>query len=81
MKNHMKSILIYNISHKTLIGSRPLQIRFDKIDAIVTIYDGTRYLTLFGTKKWQYLRQNSMSYKSNKQYHIYFLPLFCENKS
>ena len=24
---------------------------FDKTDAIIRIYDGTRYLTLFGTKK------------------------------
>ena len=47
-----KSILIYVISYKTLIGSKPLRIRFDKIDRILRIYDGTRYLTLFGTKKY-----------------------------
>ena len=29
-----------------------MRIRFDKINGIVTIYDGTRYLTLFGTKKY-----------------------------
>ena len=29
-----------------------LGIRFDKIDGIIRIYDGTRYLTLFGTKKY-----------------------------
>ena len=34
-----------------MIGSKPLRIRFDKIDGIIKIYDGTRYLTLFGTKK------------------------------
>ena len=26
-------------------------IRFDKIDGVIRIYDGTRYLTLFDTKK------------------------------
>ena len=31
MKNHTKKILIYHISYKTLIGSKPLCIRFDKI--------------------------------------------------
>ena len=36
------NILIYNISYKVLTGSKPLQIRFDKIDGIVRIYDGTR---------------------------------------
>ena len=50
-KSHEK-ILIYDISCKTLIGSKPLQIRFDKIDGIIRIYDESRNLTLFGTKKY-----------------------------
>ena len=50
-KSH-KNILIYDILHKTLIGSKPLQIRFNKIDRIIRIYDGTRYLTMFGTKNY-----------------------------
>ena len=50
-KSH-QNILIYEISYKTLIGSRPLRKRFNKIDGIIRIYDGTRYLTLFGTKKY-----------------------------
>ena len=29
-----------------------MRIRFGKIDGIIIIYDGTRYLTLFGTKKY-----------------------------
>ena len=29
-----------------------MKIRFDKTDGIIRIYDGTRYLTLFGTKKY-----------------------------
>ena len=43
-------ILIYDILHKIQIDSKPLWIRFDEIDGIIRIYDGTRYLTLFGTK-------------------------------
>ena len=50
-KSH-ENILIFDISYKTLIGSKPLQIRFDKIDGIIRIYDGTRYLTLFDTKMY-----------------------------
>ena len=30
-KKSEETILIYNISYKTLIGSKPLRIRFDKI--------------------------------------------------
>ena len=35
-----------------MIGSKPLRIRFDKINEIIRIYDGARYLTLFGTKTY-----------------------------
>ena len=44
--------MIYEISYKTLIGSKPLRIRFDKIDGFIRIYDRTRYLTLFGSEKY-----------------------------
>ena len=47
-----KNILIYNISHITLIDSEPLRIRFDEIDGFISIYDGTRYLTLLGSEKY-----------------------------
>ena len=43
-----ENILVYNISYKSLIESKPLRIRFDKIDEIIRVYDGTRYLVLFG---------------------------------
>ena len=33
-KSH-ENILIYGISYKTLIGSKPLRIRFNKIDGII----------------------------------------------
>ena len=37
-------ILIYDISYKTFVGANPLSIRFDKVDRVIKIYDGTRYL-------------------------------------
>ena len=43
--------MIYNISYKTLIGAKPLRIRFDKVDGFVSVYDGTRHLVLFGPEK------------------------------
>ena len=39
--------MIYDISYKTLIGSKYLRIRFDKIDGIIRTYDGIKCLTLF----------------------------------
>ena len=49
MNNHAK--IFYDISYHTLIGSKPLCIKFDKIDAFIRIYDGARYLTFFGSEK------------------------------
>ena len=40
----------YDISYKNLIGSKALVIRFDKIDGSIRIYDGIRYLALFGSE-------------------------------
>ena len=40
---------MYDISYKILTGLKLLRIRFDKTDRIIRTYDGTRYLTLFGT--------------------------------
>ena len=48
-KSHENSS-VYNISNKTIIDSKPLRIRFFQIDGIIRIYDGTRYLTLFGSE-------------------------------
>ena len=46
-KNTKKN-LIYDILYKTFIGAKPLRIRFDEIEKSVKIYDGSRYLVLFG---------------------------------
>ena len=54
------NILIYDTSYQSLIGSKSLQIRFDKIDGIIRrvyrwIYSTsylTRYLTLFDSEKY-----------------------------
>ena len=43
-----KNILIYKILYRTLIGPKSLRIRFIKIDGFIRVYNGTRYLVLFG---------------------------------
>ena len=50
-----ENILVYNISYKTLIGAKPLCISFDKIDGFIRVYDKTRYLVLFGSKKYNFI--------------------------
>ena len=43
-----KNILIYDISYKTFVGSKPFRIWFNKIDGFIKIYNGIRYLALLG---------------------------------
>ena len=51
--------MIYGITYKTLIGPKPLRNRFDKIDGFTRIYDGTRYLVLFGSEKYDVIYSRS----------------------
>ena len=51
MKNHMKILKILKISCKSLIDSKPFHIRFNKTEEFIRIYDGTKYLVLFGSEK------------------------------
>ena len=46
-----EKILDYNISYKNLTA-KPLCMRFDEIDGFIRAYDGTRYLVLFGSEKY-----------------------------
>ena len=50
-KSH-ENILVYNISYKSLVDYKPSRIGFDKIDGFIRFYDGTRYLALFGSEKY-----------------------------
>ena len=50
-----ENILIFDISYKTLMGTKPLHIRFDKVDGFITVYDGTRYLVLLGGEKYNFI--------------------------
>ena len=52
-ESHEKmTFMIYDISCKSLIGWKPLRIRFDKVVGLIRVYDATRYLVLFGS--WRY---------------------------
>ena len=47
-----ENILVYNISYRCLIDSKALPIKFNKIDGLIRVYDGTRYLVLFASEKY-----------------------------
>ena len=51
-ENSHENIFIYDISYKNFMGAKPLRIRVDKIVGFIKIYDGTRYLVLFGPERY-----------------------------
>ena len=46
-----ESILVYDISYKSLIGAKLLLISFHKVDGFIKVYDGTRYLVFLEPEK------------------------------
>ena len=70
----------FDISYKTLIDPKPLRIRFNKIDGFLRIFDGTRYLTLFGCEKCDAIYDRIRHFhKSKMWHHRCFFSLFYEN--
>ena len=65
MKNHIKIF-----QYKRLIDSKPLRIRFDKIDGCIDelVYDGTRCLVLFESDSINSSIRNLLSVKSGITY-------------
>ena len=49
---------MYNISYKSLIHSKPLCTKFNKIDGFIRV-DGTIYLELFGVEKYNSIHNRS----------------------
>ena len=58
--------MIYDISYKTLIGPRPLRIRFDKIDGFIRIFDGNTYLVLLCPERYDALYDRTRYFVSLK---------------
>ena len=77
-----ENVLIYYILFKTLVGPKPLCIRFDKVDGFIRIYDGTSYLTLFVTEKYNAIYNRIrylVSLKRNITY-VFFLTITRKSK-
>ena len=49
-----------------MIGPKPLRIRFNKVDGFIRIYDGTRYLVLFGPERYD-ATYNRIRYLTNQK--------------
>ena len=47
--------MVYDISYKTLIGAKPLCVRFDKVNEFIRVYDGIKYLVIFGDEKHDFI--------------------------
>ena len=67
-------ISIYDISHKILISAKPLRNRFDQVDGFIRVYDGTRYLVLFGPEKYDAIFDRFRYLISQKSGVTYVIP-------
>ena len=47
LEKKIESISVHDILFKTLMGEKPLCIKFNKVDGLIESYDGIRYLVLF----------------------------------
>ena len=63
MKNHTKKIWLATFHTKIVLmqnycefGAKPLLIRCIKVVGLIRIYDGTRYLVIFGSEKFGDIR-------------------------
>ena len=63
MKNHTKNVWLATFHTKILLmqndcvfGAKPLRIRSIKAVGLIRIYDGTRYLVIFGSEKFGDIR-------------------------
>ena len=76
-----ENISIYGISYKTFMDANSLHIVFDKVDGFIKVYDETRYLLLFGPKRYnviydriRYLvsQKHGFTYSKNQYWFITF---------
>ena len=74
MKDHVKIFWFATVDKKTLIGAKPLRIRFDKIDGFIRVYNRTRYVVLFAPEKYDAIF-NRIRYLINQKSgtHLLFL--------
>ena len=70
-KKTYENILVCNISYKTMLGSKPLGISFNKIGKFIKVYDPTRYLVLFDPEKYDVIYNRIRNFKSKKWNYIY----------
>ena len=72
---------MFDISYNTLIDPKPLRIRFDKIDGFIRIHDRIRYLTLFGSEKYDAIYDRIRYLISLRSGISYIFSLFLKKQS
>ena len=64
-----------------MIGAKLLYIRLDKVDEFIRVYDGNRYLVLFGPEKYDIIDDRIRYLMSRKSYiRVLFLIAMQESK-
>ena len=64
--------LMYDVLYKTMIGAKPLDIMFDKVNGFITDYDEVKYLILFVLGKYDAFFDRII-YKNKTKKSVFFL--------
>ena len=65
-KNIYRNVLIYEVSYKTFMVSKPLRFRLDKINGFLKIIDEIRYLVLLDYERYDEIYNRSRYLISKK---------------
>ena len=66
--------LMYDVLYKTMIGAKPLDIMFDKVNGFIRDYDEVKYLVLFVLEKYDTFFDRII-YKNKTKKSVFFLIL------
>ena len=62
-----ENVLVCNVLYKTLIGAKLLHIMLDKANWFIRVYDGIRYLLLFGDEKYDFIYNRTRHLTGSKK--------------
>ena len=67
------------MSSKTLVGTKPLRMWINKINSFIRVYDGKRFLVLFGLEKYVAI-YNRVKYLISDITYVFF-SILCNKQS
>ena len=65
-----ENVLVYDILYRTLVGTKPLRVRFNKIHGLDRVYDGSMYFVLLGLEKYDAIQNRNSGLENMMPFRI-----------